>query len=46
MSANRFVTGLSATIALVVEFTMITLAGCTRTFGDLTKPARELLGKK
>ena len=43
---NKFVKGVSAMIAAIVEFTMITLAGCTRPFGDLTKSARGLMGKK
>ncbi len=46
MIGNRFEKSLSAVMAVIVEFAMITLAGCTRPFGDLNKSARGLLGKK
>ena len=42
---NKLVKGISAALAVIVELTMITLAGCTRPLDDLTKSARGLMGK-
>lgn len=46
MRMSGFRKGFAAVIAAVVELGMITMAGCVRPFGDLSKPARSLLGKK
>lgn len=45
MGMSRFTKGFAAVIAAVVEITIITLAGCVRPFGEITKSARSLVGK-
>ena len=46
MRMSGFTKGFAAVVATIVELAMITLAGCVRPFGDLTKSARGLVGKK
>lgn len=46
MSVHKFMKGVTAMITAVGAVAVTTLAGCTRPLGDITKSARELVGKK